>query len=173
MVCQICKKRPATVHVTKIINGVKKELHICEQCAKEKENLGISSDMSGFVTPFSFSNILEGLMNFGGSGAIPYETPAIVKCPSCGLDYEEFKKTGRFGCSECYNAFGDRINPLIKRIHGNTQHTGKVPKRTGGEIRLKRDIERLKFELKKAIDDEEYEKAAQLRDRIRELETGK
>lgn len=170
MICQICNKRPASVHVTRVINGVKSELYLCAQCAKEKEGLGIDSNMADFAAPFSFPNILGSLIDFAGMGAVPYEAPEQLKCPECGTDYEEFKKTGLFGCSQCYYAFGDRLEPLIKRIHGNIQHTGKVPKRTGGVIRLKRDIESLKYQLKKAIENEEYEKAASLRDRIKKLE---
>jgi protein arginine kinase activator len=169
MLCQLCNKRPANVHMTKIVNGIKSEFHICEQCAKENEGLGINSGIQAFETPFSFSNILAGLMEFTGS-AVPYTTQKHLECSDCGLDYEDFKKSGKFGCSKCYESFGDRIVPIIKRIHGNVQHTGKVPQRTGGLIRIKRDIERLKYELKSAIENEEYEKAAQLRDRIKEIE---
>jgi Uncharacterized protein with conserved CXXC pairs len=168
VLCQICNERPANVHLTKIVNGEKQEFHICEQCAKEKEGLGISNGFAEFDVPFSFSNILAGLMDFTGS--MPYTAQKQVKCPGCDLGYDDFKKTGRLGCSQCYEVYGDRLEPLLKRIHGNTQHTGKVPRRTGGIIRVKRDIEKLKYELKKAIEEEEYEKAAQLRDRIKDLE---
>ncbi|HBM80298.1 MAG: UvrB/UvrC motif-containing protein [Clostridiales bacterium] len=170
MLCEICNERPATVHITKIINGVKSEFHICEQCARERNEFNIGSDVTDFVAPFSFSNILTGLMDFTGNNPVTYQTEKHIKCPACGLDFEEFKRTGMLGCSECYHAFADRLEPIIKRIHGNTQHTGKVPRRTGGLIRIKRDTERLKYELKKAIDSEEFEKAAKLRDRIKELE---
>lgn len=168
MLCQICNKRPASVHITKVINGVKNELHICEQCAREKEGLDTSKGFAEFEVPFSFPNILAGLMDF--TGAMPYTAQKELKCPRCGYDYEDFKKTGTLGCSQCYEVFGDRLEPLIKRIHGNTRHAGKVPKRAGGTARIKRDIERLQYELKKAIEAEEYEKAAELRDRIKELE---
>lgn len=170
MDCQICNKRPANVHITKIINGVKNELHICEQCAKEKEGIGVNNQLPVFNTPFSFSNIIAGLMDFTSAGSFPNTSMQQVRCPVCNLGYDEFKKTGRFGCSECYESFGNNLEPLFKRIHGNTQHTGKVPKRTGGIIRIKRDIEKLKYELKRAIENEEYEKAAELRDKIKVLE---
>lgn len=170
MICQICNKRTANVHLTKVINGQKTELHLCEQCAKEKEGLGIDKTSLVFEAPFSFSNILQGLMDFAGKDTLPYSFHEREKCSGCGLDFEEFRKTGFFGCSRCYETFGNRLGPIIKRIHGNTQHTGKVPKRTGGIIRIKRDIEKLKYELQKAVENEEYEKAAELRDRIRILE---
>lgn len=170
MLCQLCNKRPANVHLTKVINGVKTELHVCEQCAHE-EGLNLGTQLSGFDIPFSFSNIFAGLMDSGTGGNLAHMMQKPLKCMECGLDYEQFKNTGRFGCSRCYEAFGDKLEPLIKRIHGNTQHTGKVPKRTGGIIRIKRDIEKLKYELKQAIDNEQYEKAAEIRDRIRKLES--
>lgn len=170
MLCQLCNKRPANVHLTKVVNGVKNEFHVCEQCASE-EGLNLSAQISGFDIPFSFSSILAGLMDSGGSGTLPYTVQKVIKCQGCGLDYEQFKNTGRFGCSKCYEAFGDKLEPLIRRIHGNTQHTGKVPKRTGGIIRVKRGIEKLKYDLKQAIDSEQYEKAAEIRDRIRKLES--
>jgi len=171
MICQVCNKRPANVHMTKIINGVKTELHICEQCANEKEGLNLNGQMPVFNAPFSFSNILAGLMDFTGAGSMQYTPQKQLKCPGCGLDYENFRKTGQFGCSECYESFGDRLEPIFKRIHGNTQHTGKVPKRTGGLIRIKKDMEKLKYELKRAIENEQYEKAAELRDKIKLLES--
>lgn len=170
MNCQICNKRPANVHITKIINGVKNELHICEQCAREKEGIGIEKQVPVFNTPFSFSNILAGLMDFPTTENFANTSLKQARCAVCNMGYDEFKKTGRFGCSECYGVFGNKLEPLFKRIHGNTQHTGKVPKRTGGIIRIKRDIEKLKYELKRAIENEEYEKAAELRDKIKVLE---
>lgn len=170
MICQICNSRPANFHLTKVVNGIKSEIHVCEQCARE-EGLGVDNTIPNFDTPFSFSNILAGLMDFGGSGAVSHPIQRQVKCPGCGMDYESFKNTGRFGCSQCYEVFGERLEPLFRRIHGSTQHTGKVPKRTGGIIRIKRDIEKLKYELKRAVESEEYEKAVELRDRIKELES--
>jgi protein arginine kinase activator len=158
--------------MTKIINGAKSEFYVCEHCAKEKGGLNIGVDMSGFDAPFSFSNILAGLMELTGTGSLPYTAQKQIECPECGLKYDEFKKTGRFGCSKCYESFGGRLEPIFKRVHGTTQHAGKVPKRTGGVIRIKRDIERLKYELKRAIENEEYEKAAEIRDRVKTLESG-
>jgi protein arginine kinase activator len=83
---------------------------------------------------------------------------------------EDFRRTGRVGCGNCYAAFKNEMIPLVKRIHGGVQHTGKVPKRTGGLLKVRRDIDKLKEELKTSIDNEEYEKAAEIRDKIKELE---
>jgi len=86
------------------------------------------------------------------------------------MTYSQFSKLGRFGCSSCYKYFSDRLDPLFKRVHGGTSHVGKVPKRTGGRIQIKRRIDELKKELQMRILQEEFEAAAEIRDQIRELE---
>lgn len=172
MNCEECGKRPATLHLTKIVNGEKTETHLCETCAKEKGNV-----IPG-VTNFSIHNLLSGLLNFdpmnkGTGGASTQSTATQVKpirCETCGLTYTQFSKSGRFGCSDCYHTFGERLDPLFRRIHGNTNHIGKVPERTGGEMKLKKDLEQLKATLKQFIATEEFEKAAEIRDRIRALD---
>lgn len=166
MLCQKCNQREANVHITKIINGVKTEMHLCEECAREsQENISIPIALG---MPMSFQNILEGFMEM--MGGIPQQLVEEISCPVCHMTFENFKQTGRFGCGNCYNAFNDNIIPLIRRIHGNIHHTGKVPKRSGGILKIKRDIDKLKNELKVAVANEEYEKAARLRDEIKRLE---
>jgi protein arginine kinase activator len=162
MQCDECGKRPATVHITKIENGKKTDRHLCEQCAAE--NNGIS-----FNTTFSINDILTGLMNPGG--VLPFKMDVVkdVKCDVCGLSYNRFRETGRFGCSHCYKVFGDKLNPLFKKLHGNINHTGKIPNKAGGRMKVAKEIERLKQQLHTAVANEEYEKAAEIRDRIREL----
>jgi protein arginine kinase activator len=162
MQCDECGKRRATVHITKIENGKKTDRHLCEQCAAE--NNGIS-----FNTTFSINHILTGLMNPGG--VLPFKMDVVkdVKCDVCGLSYNRFRETGRFGCSHCYKVFGDKLNPLFKKLHGNINHTGKIPNKAGGRMKVAKEIERLKQQLNTAVANEEYEKAAEIRDRIREL----
>lgn len=168
MYCQECGKRPATLHFTKIVNGDKTEFHICESCAREK-----GEGIPGAPNGFSIHSLLSGLMDFDsiGSAAPSSMKPAQpVRCEECGLTYAQFSKLGRFGCSSCYNYFADKLDPLLKRVHGSTVHSGKIPKRSGGQIQCKREIERLRTDLQRHIEHEEFEKAAKLRDRIRELE---
>jgi len=86
------------------------------------------------------------------------------------MTFDEFRKAGRFGCAMCYSSFSEKLYPIFRRIHGNTKHVGKIPTKMGEDIAIKREIDRLKIELNVAIKNEEYEKAAQIRDRIRELE---
>lgn len=166
MMCDKCKIRPATVHYTKIVNGVKTEMHLCDQCAAEEGIL--NTEVFSTFTPFSVQNLLSGLMDF--LPGIDDFTKKPLKCSRCGMTYEDFKKIGRLGCSFCYDAFAEELNPLMRRIHGSTEHRGKIPKKAGGKMRVKREIEELKLQLEKAIKEEAYEKAAELRDKIRELE---
>jgi protein arginine kinase activator len=166
MLCQECEKRPSTLHFTKIVNGEKTEFHICEACAREKGEM-----IPGTPNGFSIHNLLSGLLAFDPSAAKDLGVKTIpLRCEQCGLTYAQFSKLGRFGCSSCYTHFSERLDPLIKRVHGNTGHVGKVPKRTGGLIQYKREIELLKKELLYSIEHEEFEYAATVRDQIRELE---
>jgi len=169
MLCQECGKRPATLHFTKIVNGEKTEFHFCEACAREKGE-GIPGTPNGF----SIHSLLSGLMDFEPPGGVKPggvgQRMQAPRCEACGLTYAQFSKIGRFGCSSCYRFFGDRLDPVFKRVHGNTVHVGKIPKRTGGQIRSKREIEELKRKLQELVAQEEFEKAAATRDRIRELE---
>ncbi len=86
------------------------------------------------------------------------------------MTYTEFKKTGLMGCSECYVSFKNSLVPIIKRVQGNIEHVGKIPKKSGKEIMEKRQLLRLREELNRAINSEEYERAAELRDEIREVQ---
>lgn len=162
MICEECGKRPASVHITKVENGKKSDMHLCEQCAMQKNLLGIS-------TSFSINDLLTGLLNSSGVQPIKMDMVKELKCDVCGLSYGKFRETGRFGCSNCYEVFGEKLNPLFKKVHGNTNHTGKIPNRAGGRIKMLRETEKLKQELDEAIRNEEYEKAATIRDKIREI----
>jgi len=162
MLCQECGKRPASLHFTKIVNGEKTELHICESCARERGEL-----VPGTPSGFSIHNLLSGLLDLEAGGA---KAVQAVRCDTCGMTYSRFSKIGRFGCSDCYKQFADKLDPLLKRVHGNTAHVGKVPKRAGGKVKARREIDRLKQELQSRIEREDFESAARLRDRIRELE---
>ncbi|MFZ3590884.1 UvrB/UvrC motif-containing protein [Bacillus sp. DJP31] len=171
MVCQECQKRPATLHFTKIINSEKSEIHLCDQCAKEKGELSMFSEGAGF----SFTNLLEGLLNFEqsfkGTATNAFTQTEVLQCERCKMTFQQFVKAGRFGCSNCYRTFQLQLEPVLRRLHsGNTIHTGKIPKRIGGNIHVKKQIEQLRAELKELVTKEEFEAAAKLRDQIRELE---
>lgn len=160
MLCDICGKNPATVHLTEIIDNQMNELHLCEDCAREK-----SSQME---QQFGLSDLLAGLAEFEKPAK---EMEAVVaKCANCGLTYSDFKKIGRLGCGECYNAFRRYLGPLLKRIHGSNQHIGKTPLKAPKTTKKKSDLQDLRTKLAKAIETEAFEEAARLRDQIKELE---
>ncbi len=173
MICQECQERPATFHFTKVINGEKTEVHICEHCAKENSEK-FMFDGGGF----SFNSLLAGLLNMepaltksGEQQNQLFKTNDVLQCKRCRMTFQQFSKVGRFGCSNCYKAFEDQIIPILKRVHGgNTEHSGKIPKRIGGDIHIRKQIEQLKSKIHELIVQEEFEQAANVRDEIRTLE---
>lgn len=167
MLCQECGERVATVHVTRIINGQKQENFLCESCAREKGELGLLVDPK-----FLMHQFLAGIMGGGGSGQDSAEAalPKGGECATCGMTYQEFSAGGRLGCPACYQHFSENLDPLLRRVHGAAVHTGKVPVRSGGAIRLKRDIAEMRRQLTARVEKEEFEAAAELRDAIREME---
>lgn len=172
MICQECNERPATFHFTKVINGEKTEFHICEHCAKENSELFMFNGNAGF----SLNSLLTGLLNMEQGIANKEETNVfrsedIPKCDCCSMTLHQFKKVGRFGCSNCYSTFKNYITPVLKRVHGgNTVHSGKIPKRSGGDIHIRKKIDELKTKIHSFIEQEEFEQAAKVRDEIRSLE---
>lgn len=167
MLCDECKKRPATFHMTKVVNGEKTELHLCEQCAREKGEIQFSIEPD-----FSIHQLLAGLLNYGGAGETGLE-PGLerqVVCGVCGSTYEEFTRTGRLGCSHCYEEFEEQLEPVIRRVHGANTHTGKAPQRAAKALRAKREVAALRSQLQAAVAREDFETAARLRDQIRALE---
>jgi protein arginine kinase activator len=165
MLCDICAKNEATVHLTEIVNEQITELHLCEECAQQK-----SMQME---QQFGLSDLLAGLADF----ELPVQTPEKIsaECQNCHLTYKDFKKIGRLGCSECYKYFRKYLVSLLKRIHGSSQHLGKLPVKLAGanadKTKKKVDtLPELKEKLQKAISSEEFEEAARLRDQIRQLE---
>ncbi|HVT88042.1 MAG TPA: UvrB/UvrC motif-containing protein [Tepidisphaeraceae bacterium] len=162
--CDNCKN-PATVHLTEIRNGKKIEKHLCEQCAAQLEG----------VQPKSHMPINELLTNFvlAHSGQMANEQSST--CEACGITWAEFRQNGLLGCEHDYTLFEKDLTPLLHRAHdGATHHLGKVPTRRGGTgVPAKRqvDLARLRKELQRAVEAEDYERAAKLRDQIREAET--
>lgn len=166
MLCEKCNQRPATVHVAEIINGQKQETHMCEICAKEIQIHGF-----GFFPQMNLNKFLAGLLNYDFNGGSYNQTDAVSEvCEKCGVSEVQFANKGLLGCSDCYHHFEEKMIPLLRRIHGNTRHIGKVPERKGGRARLVKEIEVAKRQLKEVVGREEFERAAQLRDTIRQLE---
>jgi protein arginine kinase activator len=161
--CDSCNK-PATVHLTEIRNGKKIEKHLCEQCAAQSEGLPVKSH-----TPIN-----ELLTNFVMAHSGLQKGAAEATCEGCGITWAEFRQGGLFGCANDYTVFEKDLTPLLQRAHeGATHHVGKVPTRRGGTgVPMKRqiDLSKLRKELGKAVEAEDYERAAKLRDQIKQAE---
>ncbi len=167
MYCEECKRKPATVHVTKIIDGKKHESHLCATCA-QKDQMDV-----GVQPSFAIPNFLAALFNLNPEIAAPFVPDnADDTCKKCGVSFNKITQTGRLGCNQCYQEFSDRLEPLLRRIHGSGQHLGKVPQRRGGLIRQKHEISQLRVNLQQFVAREEFEQAAVIRDEIRKLEQG-
>lgn len=172
MICQECNQRPATLHFTKIMNGEKTEVHLCEKCAQEKGELFMINTASGF----SINNLLAGLLNidpsFQHTTQNAFQQEEVLQCDGCSMTFPQFVNIGRFGCAQCYEAFKEPLKPILKRLHsGNWNHNGKIPKRMGGTIHLRKQLEDLKLHLRDLIANEKFEIAAEIRDEIRSLTT--
>lgn len=163
MICEICKVNHATVHITTIKDGKKIDMNLCDECARKTESF--------YMDNISFQDFFEGLLDMTTKsqkiGAINDLT-----CPMCHMTYNEFRKSGKFGCFTCYKTFSANLAPIFKRIHGSANHAGKIPIRSGAKLKITQKITHLKNELKDAIEKEEFEVAATLRDEIRILEKG-
>jgi len=177
MKCEKCKKQEATIHLSQTRNGATTEHHLCETCAREQ---GISmnlQDYFGNVAGLFGSGVLGSGSIFDTTGGIPAFGAPVTKntiCPSCGQTYDEFRKSGLFGCSHCYEAFADRLDPLMRRVQGSTRHVGRKVCQTADQQEqnlLRAKLIDLKKSLQQAVQDEAYEKAANLRDEIHALES--
>lgn len=158
MLCQHCEKNEANMHMKRIINGTATEVHLCTDCAR---SLGYGDSFSGFGLGFSdlFSDLL-------GKGEKSLSSNSL-RCSLCGKSFEDIAESGRVGCAECYNTFYDKLLPTLRRIHGKTTHQGKTPTGfKGNEENVEQTVEKLKLALKQAVEREDFELAAKLRDEI-------
>jgi protein arginine kinase activator len=160
--CNICGIRPSKIHFTEIVNDNLVTMDLCLECAEEK---GIDTQKVG---TYGLGDLVAGLID--DSAETDAERIGKVRCPQCGFDYSDFKRIGRFGCPECYRAFEAQLVTLLRQIHGSTQHVGQKPERLSSKAMLRKELSELAGRLSKAVEKEEYEEAARLRDRIRELE---
>jgi len=147
--------------LTEIVDEQISEMHLCEECAREK-----SVHME---QQFGLADLLAGLTDFGKQVK---ETEKVnLKCTSCSMTYDDFRKFGRLGCSECYSSFRSHLSTLLKKIHGSNHHLGKAPMRVPqGQKQIIENLHDLKIRLMKAIEMEDFEEAARLRDKIHEIE---
>ncbi len=165
MQCQICNKRTATIHLTEITEGVRSEMHVCEHCAAEQ---GIAAQgqvsINELLTNFLASQPSD--EEIMGAAAEPEQ-----KCPDCGFTLDRLRKEGTLGCPRDYEIFEQSLMPLIERAHnGATAHCGKVPAKVPGTTRKLAGLTILRQQLEAAIKSEDYERAAELRDKMKHLE---
>jgi protein arginine kinase activator len=158
MLCDVCQKNDATVYLTQIVEGKMQKVNLCETCAKEK---GVSDP-----TGFALADLLLGL---GAAQQIERGQP-MQRCPVCGFTQADFKKTGRLGCSACYDTFADGLVSLLKGMHKGLHHTGKMPAKLSRRFAMADRVKTLESELQQAVKEEKYEDAARLRDEIQKLE---
>jgi protein arginine kinase activator len=164
MLCQNCHVRESTVHLTKIVNGQTTHIHLCPECAQKVQGFAFSPGMvSDFLQVLFGMNPTEHSEQM--TGKLQQE-----KCPGCGQTFSQIQQAGRMGCSQCYDKFGPQIELLLRRIHGSGTHVGKIPVRSGAALRTKYEKAELRNKLQELIRKEEFEEAAKVRDRIRELE---
>jgi protein arginine kinase activator len=170
MLCQICNKAPATVHVTEISHAsgaegaegsTVEQRHLCEKCAR---------NMKLPVAPINL-NKTAAVWKLLKDSARRARDESALKCPACGMTLAEFRNKGRLGCPQDYTVFQEHLTPLLLRIHNATSHKGRLPGKDDRELARERDLTRLRAELDVAIKTEAYENAARLRDQIQGLES--
>lgn len=167
MLCQKCNTREANTHITQVINGKKTEMYLCRECANESQDFW---NFGGKNFDNEFENLFSGLWNspqFTMSKAQTLTTPKV--CDICGTTTSEFLRSGKPSCSNCYTVFSDFLLRPLKQIHGSYKHNGKIPTRAGKDLKKADEIEKLQNKLNHAIAEQNFEDAAILRDKIRDL----
>ena len=158
MKCESCNKKHANVHITEIHGEKKKERHLCEDCAQD-----VSNSITKMPSP---SDILTNLIS---QVAPEIGEMSKIVCPVCNISYLEFRSQGRLGCSMDYTAFEKGLIPLLEKMHGSSQHIGKVPPAAGKEVVRKNKLIQLRKDLNSVVENEDYENAATIRDEINTL----
>ncbi len=171
MLCEKCKKRTATVFYNENINGRTRSYSLCGECAAKLREKGDLQDITSMIGSFAdpFSELHDNL--FGGFFGMPTAKAlrAEKKC-ACGCSYADIARDGRVGCPECYTLFAEELSDTIHSVHGTTSHTGGVPSRHRAKIEKAKQLQKLREDMQQAIQKEDFEKAATLRDEIRKLE---
>lgn len=166
MLCERCKKNTATVFYEESINGDSRSYSLCAECASKMKKNG---ELSGLFSFSEFGGIHDQL--FGGLFGIsePFEKTQKA-CPMCASSFSDFKKNGKTGCPECYKTFGDELKSTIHSIHGNVKHIGRAPAKFRKDREKENELKTLRKQLKDAVASEDFETAATLRDKIRNIE---
>jgi len=158
--CEHCNTNQASIELNQIIDGEKQIVHMCEGCAQKMKP----------SSPYLKNGFMSGLLDTINSSGLQVNYIKTTACSKCGMTYGKYKESGQLGCNACYEAFGDKLKPLIRRIHGSERHTGKMPIRYRGTAKVQREVTRLRGQLDHAVRREAFEEAAMIRDRISALE---
>lgn len=171
MLCEKCKKNTSTFFYKVNINGKEKSYSLCQECADKMKKSGELGD-SGFLNIPFFSHQLTPSI-FSGLFSVPEKDGNTAaghkKCNLCGITFSELLSEGKVGCPKCYETFSDELEHTITSIHGSTSHTGRAPRGMREEMDTKRKIKELEEQLNELIKNEEYEKAAEIRDELRRI----
>ena len=166
MKCTHCNEREANTHIKRIINGRKEEMHLCEECARE---LGVMEEFS--FEPFTMDSLFGNLL---GAGAKAFNSlSGVDRCTYCGTTFNDIVNTGRVGCAHCYDKFERKLEPSIEKLHGRAKHIGKnvsyTEEKNETEKESVSELDKLKADLKLAIQEQRFEDAAVIRDKINAL----
>lgn len=162
MQCEDCHEREANIHLTQVIEGKKTVLNLCSKCAEKR---GFHNPLKN--VPFPLGDFLSSMVDKPTEetkGALEH-----LRCRTCGLTFSEFSRTGRLGCGDCYHAFGKQLDELLRKIHGSNRHVGNLPFGNTEKMEPIKRERKLREELRKAIESEDFEKAAELRDELKEM----
>jgi protein arginine kinase activator len=162
MKCLNCDAE-ATIFFKEVVEGQLREIRLCEACAAEK-GFHLAVEQNKLTIANQFIWMAENLYPESAAKV------GAVQCPACGIRYSQFARTGRLGCADCYGAFEAQLKQILRRVHGATRHHGRAPRGADASTLRRRDLGRLREELNRAVEREEFELAAQLRDRIRRME---
>lgn len=173
MLCQKCHKKTATVFISSIVNGQETRVYLCDECARDYPLFNFN-----FQDPFSIKDVIDKFKVDEETSTDKENILAIdndieekdIICPNCYSTYNEYRETGKLGCSRCYEVFEKQLKPMLKNIYGYEEYIGKTPKKDNSHIYISKEIRILKEDLNRAVEKEEYEKAADIRDKIKELE---
>ncbi|MGO9412051.1 MAG: UvrB/UvrC motif-containing protein [Spirochaetia bacterium] len=162
MKCEICGLKDAVIHIRQIQKDLVHELHICEECAQEK---GLIREEE---SELPIANLLSGLLegkDMTGAGDVK------EACPRCGMKASEFRKQGKLGCAECFSAFQKDVKAIVSQMAARPHHAGRLPRSFAEQSGVALENDTLREALREAVEKEDYEEAARLRDRIREVDS--
>lgn len=163
MKCEKCGKNEANIHMKNIFNGNIVEYHICDSCAKE-------NNLFGEIGGICIESILKGFTGATESEREAEKLKDEKRCPQCSTSYSDFKSGGRLGCDSCYETFREELRTMLEKMNKSSKHIGKVPSRLKEDVKKRLSEDRLKREMEAAVKKEDFEHAAELRDKIKKLQ---